>query len=658
MTFEVMQASRSGARADRSRGGLRLPTVLIVLVAALTLTFAAAAQAASPGQLRIAGYNSTGQLGNGSLEEPASPFLVPGLSRTVTSVAGGYYDTYAVLANGQLEGWGYNKYGELGDGTNTERRSPVTIPLPASATDVAAGYYFAMALLSNGTVATWGYGDYGELGNGKAEELRSASVVPGVEHATSIAAGCYFGMALRSDGRVEAWGYGGYGDLGDGKAEEHESPIVIPGLENVVSIAANCYDAYAVLADGEVRAWGYNEYGELGDGTTKQRDAPIVVPGLSGVKEVAAGVDFAIALHTDGSLSGWGYNRYSELGDGTKSERLTPESLTSWPAGVSSIATAAYDSYAILANGEPFGAGYNYYDELGDGSKAERESPEDLDAFLPGVVAFGHSDYNYDLLAIQGAFANLSTATLAFSNQPAGTSSPPQSVVLTNKGPAPLTVSGDVLTGTGAASFTKSSDGCQGVTLATGETCTVAVAFTPTAPGTDVATLAVSSSAANALTGVSLTGTAPAPPPPPPPSPSAPVLSGLSLSHSLFRAASSGPTAVAALARGTVVSYTDSVAGTTTVTIQLASVGVLKSVNGSKSCVAMPKHPKSGSKPCTLYKTLGTFSHVDAAGPNRLKFSGRLHNHKLPAGSYRLVAVAKLGSLSSKTQTKSFKIHS
>jgi len=655
MTAEGMQTGRSILRSGGSRGGgIRLAAVLAGLLAALTLTFAAAAQASSPGQLRIAGYNSTGQLGNGSLEEPASPFLVPGLSRTVTSAAGGYYDTYAVLANGQLEGWGYNKYGELGDGTNTERRSPVTIPLPASATDVAAGYYFAMALLSNGTVAAWGYGEYGELGNGKAEELRSASVVPGLEHVTSIAAGCYFGLALRSDGRVEAWGYGGYGELGDGKDEEHRSPIVIPGLENVVSIAANCYDAYAVLADGEVKAWGYNEYGELGDGSKTKRESPIVIPGLSGVKEVAAGVDFAIALHTDGSLSGWGYNLYSELGDGTKSERLTPESLTNWPAGVSSIYAAAYDTYAILANGEPFGAGYNYYDELGDGSKTERESPEDLDAFLPGVVAFaGHSDYNYDLLAIQGAFANLSTATLAFSNQPTGTSSPPQSVVLTNKGPAPLTVSGDVLTGAGAASFTKSSDGCQGVTLATGETCTVAVAFTPAAPGTDTATLAVSSSAANALAGVSLTGTAPAPPPPPPPAPSAPVLGALSLSHSLFRAASSGPTAVGALSSGTVVSYTDSVAGTTTFSVQVATVGVLK----SKSCVAAPKHPKHGSKHCTLYKTLGTFSHSDVAGANRLKFSGRLHNHKLPAGSYRLVAVAKLGALSSQAQSKSFKIH-
>lgn len=633
----------------------RRATIALVLLAALALTamLVSGAEAATSGQLKIGGYNGYGEIGNGSVEEVTLPITLSGFSPTVTAAAGSYYDTYALLASGQLEGWGYNYYGEVGDGTTEERHTPTTVKLPSSATAVSAGYEFAMALLSDGTVATWGYGIYGELGDGTDEQHLTPIVVPTVEHIVSIAAGCYFGMALRSDGRVEEWGYGGYGELGDGTGAEHSAPIVVPGIEHVVAIAANCYNSYVLLANGEVKAWGYNQYGELGDGTKTERKSPVSISGPSNITSIAAGYYFAIALHADGTLSGWGYNGDSELGDGTTEERLKPVALPKWPSNITSISTAVYDTYAILANGEAYGAGYNSDYELGDGTNKEHSTPEALTPFLPGVVAFGHGFYTYDLLAIQGAFANLSSSSLAFPNQQAGTASATQSVSLTNKGPAPLIVSGVALTGAGAGSFTKVTDGCQGTTLAAGASCAIGVVFSPGAAGAASATLAVSSTAANSLPTVALSGTATAPPPP---APTAPLLGSLSFSHSSFRAASSGPSAIAASAIGTLISYSDSKPATTTFTVQKPVVGVISGSGRSKHCGAMPKHPKKGAKHCKLYKSLGSFSHVDIVGVNKLKFTGRLHGRKLPAGSYRLVAKAAAAGLTSATQTKSFKI--
>lgn len=575
----------------------------------------------------------------------------------MTSAAGGYYQTLAVLADGSLAAWGYNGYGELGDGTKKQHEAPETVPGLSSVTAAAAGEYFSLALRSDGTVAAWGYGGYGELGDGKTEESDTPVTVPGLSNVVSIAAGDYFALALRSDGTVEAWGSNEYHELGDGTNKTSSSPVTVPGLSNVVAIAASGYAGYALLANGTVEAWGYGGYGELGDGKTEEAPSPVLVAGLSNVRALAGGGYFMLALLNNGTVEGAGYNRYYELGDGTNEQRDAPVSVLS---NVASISTGAYASYALLTNGTSEGWGYNGDGELGDGTKEERHSPEVL-AGLTGVFAFGHGNYNYDLLALEGAFAGLSGSSLQFPTETVGASSPVQSVVLTNNGPAPLSISGDVLTGAGAGAFSRTSDSCQGATLAVGETCTIALDFTPTAAGAASATLAISSSAANTLPTVSLSGTGAAVVPPPVivgplPVPLAPILGGLSLSPRTFRAASSGPSALSAASTGTVISYTDSEAATATFTVEQSLSGVLQGSGGSRSCAKAPKHPKKGSKRCTYYRVLGSFTHADGAGANRLRFTGRVAGGALKPGGYRLSVTAGEIGHRSPTLTAGFKI--
>ena len=136
----------------------------------------------------------------------------------------------------------------------------------------------------------------------------------------------------------------------------------------------------------------------------------------------------------------------------------------------------------------------------------------------------------------------------------------------------------------------------------------------------------------------------------------APVLSGLSLSSSVFAARPSGPTVLAAkVARGTRVSYTDSEAAVSTFTVQRRAAGVRR----GKKCVAPPRTRKKRThlKACTRFVTAGSFTHQDVAGANKFLFSGRLKGRRLAPGRYRFSVVAR-NAAAQKSQAirRSFKI--
>lgn len=246
---------------------------------------------------------------------------------------------------------------------------------------------------------------------------------------------------------------------------------------------------------------------------------------------------------------------------------------------------------------------------------------------LLAVVAMELSATAAQSRAIDGAHSVVSKSALTFPEQTVGTSGTPQSVVLRNEGPAPLSISRDSLAGSGASAFVKTADGCQGVTLATGTTCTIEYAFVPTARGLASATLTVLSSTGQSLPTFSLSGTGVVPQASAPPR-----LSSLTLSASEFRAAHSGASATSASSEptGTFIIYSDSQAATAEFVIE-------KHVGGH-------------------FKKLGGFTHTDTVGTNALRFTGRITGRALPPGSYRLSATAHSPGGSSAVRSAAFQI--
>ena len=150
----------------------------------------------------------------------------------------------------------------------SRKTAPVEVSGLSDVMAIAGGKYHSMALKNDGTVWTWGYNEYGQLGDGTKGNNRSAPAqVPGITGVTAISAGGYHTIALKSDSTVRTWGNNWYGQLGNGGTVDNTTPAEIPGIADIKAIAGGYYHTVAIKKDGTVLAWGSNYYGQLGDGT-------------------------------------------------------------------------------------------------------------------------------------------------------------------------------------------------------------------------------------------------------------------------------------------------------------------------------------------------------------------------------------------------------
>ena len=292
-------------------------------------------------------------------------------------------------ANTELLAWGGNGFGQLGDNTTTRRLLPTPVNdtgvlADKTAVAVAGGYLHSLALCADGTLAAWGYNVFGQLGNGSAVP---SSVPVAVDRTgalagktvVAIAAGPFHNLALCSDGTVVAWGNNTYGQLGDGTTVTRRVPVRVSPIgalagKQVVAVAAAAYSSVALCDDGTVAAWGYNDEGELGNGTTTTSLLPVMVNtsgALSGkrVAALAAGQYHTLALCTDGTLVSWGYNNRGQLGNNSTTNSSQPVAIGSFgtlagkvPEG---ITAGAYHSLARCADGTVAAWGANNLGQLG-----------------------------------------------------------------------------------------------------------------------------------------------------------------------------------------------------------------------------------------------------------------------------------------------------
>jgi alpha-tubulin suppressor-like RCC1 family protein len=120
------------------------------------------------------GLNAFGELGDGTGSKQITPVDVSGLTSGVASVSAGGYHTCAVTTEGAVKCWGLNDDGEVGDGTTLPRKTPVDVSglgsgvaaVSAGGGIPASGDEHTCALMTAGGVKCWGYDGYGQLGDG------------------------------------------------------------------------------------------------------------------------------------------------------------------------------------------------------------------------------------------------------------------------------------------------------------------------------------------------------------------------------------------------------------------------------------------------------------------------------------------------------------
>lgn len=340
----------------------------------------------SEGGVKCWGRNMHGRLGDGTAVQRHVPVDVVGLSNGVTQVTAGYAHTCALTSDGAVKCWGYNGYGQLGDGTTTERRTPVdVVGLSSGVAKIVAGRYHTCAVTGGGGVKCWGLNVNGQLGDGATADHHTPVDVVGLSSGvTEIGAGNEHTCALTSGGDVKCWGGNWAGQLGDGTTTDHYTPVEVVGLNGGVNaIASGQYHNCVLVSGGGLKCWGMNGAGQLGDGTRVAHFTPVDVIGLdSSVTKVVAGYYHTCALTSGGGVVCWGRNTYGQLGDGTTTDRYTPVGVSGLGSGMAKISAGGHTHTCALTSGGALKCwGLNAGGQLGDGTTTDRLTPVDVVGF-------------------------------------------------------------------------------------------------------------------------------------------------------------------------------------------------------------------------------------------------------------------------------------
>ena len=224
------------------------------------------------------GDNQNAQLGDGTMERRAMPAPVAGGFR-FTTISAGHGHTCGVITGGVAVCWGDDSSGQLGDGTaaaapNTSRSHPARVVGVRRFAAVSAGNVHTCGVTTGGVVYCWGYNIWGQLGDGTTTQRSQPVPVAARLRFAAVDAGSYSSCGVTIDGAAYCWGENVDGEVGDGTTVSRSSPVPVAGGLRFATVRAGWYHVCGMLAGRGASCWGYNAHGQLGDGTTTSTTAP------------------------------------------------------------------------------------------------------------------------------------------------------------------------------------------------------------------------------------------------------------------------------------------------------------------------------------------------------------------------------------------------
>jgi alpha-tubulin suppressor-like RCC1 family protein len=251
---------------------------------ALATAFAHTCGITDSGAAYCWGDNGHGQLGNDSFEDNSSPVAVSGELGFSALATHSSYHTCGLISSGAAYCWGWNFYGQLGDGSNVSSRAPVAVSGGLTFKALGAGHLFTCGLISSGAAYCWGSHDVGRLGTGMPSDPSLYTPIPvavasGLSFSTLVLGGEH-ACGLTNSGKAYCWGSNWEGQVGNGSAPMSVlTPVAVSGDLSFSALAAGFRHTCGVISTGAVYCWGWNREGQLGNGSTTNSSIPVPVSG-------------------------------------------------------------------------------------------------------------------------------------------------------------------------------------------------------------------------------------------------------------------------------------------------------------------------------------------------------------------------------------------
>ncbi len=233
-------------------------------------------------------------------------------SAAFASVSAGYFYSCAVNTDSVAYCWGSNAYGQLGDGSTIDRRTPAVVAGGLTFTLVSAGVGTTCGLTTGRRAYCWGDG-YGPTPVAVAGGISFVAITVGKQHV----------CGLTAEGGGYCWGDNWLGALGTGDAASSPTPAPVAGGLTFTSLSAGWYYTCGVTTGGAAYCWGVDralgfsatevcDWDEPTQGPLKCSRRPAAVEGGPGLARIRTGEGFTCGLTPDGAAYCWG--SYPESG--------------------------------------------------------------------------------------------------------------------------------------------------------------------------------------------------------------------------------------------------------------------------------------------------------------------------------------------------------
>ena len=324
------------------------------------------------------GFNGSGVIGNGSNAASAAPSPVVG-GLTFATLAVGDKHACGITTDGAVFCWGSNGSGALGNGsTNGPETCDIggsvgcsTAPVPVAGNHtfaaLSAGNDYTCGLEPSGNIYCWGWNLFGQLGDGTNSSNATPVAVSGGITFASISAGNTHTCAVSTNGDAYCWGDNEVGQLGGVVGESSSVPVLVSGGHSFASVGAGVLHSCGVATSASAYCWGFNRVGELGDGTDVQSTTPVAVSGGLSFLTISSGWDFSCGVTLSGAAYCWGLGDSNQLGRGETESSAAPLAVVGGLTFSSVDAGTGQHACGMTADGTAYCWGNGIDGQLGIG---------------------------------------------------------------------------------------------------------------------------------------------------------------------------------------------------------------------------------------------------------------------------------------------------